>query len=306
MLNTYCARCGAVNQIGEHLCVGCGVNLADQPTYAAATERSEWTTDEPSSWTAAQPSEWEPYRNPAAPLPGIGSFSVGHVLGVTLRLFTKRLWLITKIVFLVVAPFEVFKLLSLTQARPDWQTISVAWLLGAICNILIAPALIYALMKVLETGVAPGVNESFRWGLTKVGRLAVCAAISFVLQALGYMLLVIPGIIVGLALALVYPVAVLEKGSPSDVLSRSRQLTRGYRWEILGAEMLLGLLALVVIGPVSFLFSMISPEAPKGLLVIAAIVQDIVEQTGTVLSLVMYLTLVRTWRQQNSILSLTN
>jgi uncharacterized membrane protein len=299
MPDTYCVQCGAVNQPGYHYCVGCGSYFGAQPTSAA--------TAEPRKWTTAPPPDWQPFRNPLVALRGIGSFSVNHVLALTLRQFGEHLWLISKLVFLVVAPFEIFKVMTLAQAPPDWQTISLALLLGATCNVLITPALIYAFMKNLETGVAPGVNESFRWGLTKIGRLALCAAISGVLQILGYALCVIPGIIVTLSLVLVYPVAVLEKGSPEDVLKRSSQLTRGHRWEILGAEIVLGLLALAVTGPASLLISNIK-DAPQAmeLTVFLAIVKDIAEQATTVLSLMMYLTLVRTPRPGNSILSLTN
>ena len=277
MPDTYCVQCGAVNQIGYQYCVGCGSHLSGS----------------------------QPLRNSDGAFSGIHTFNVSHVLALTLRHFTKRLWLITKIVFLVVAPFEVFQVLSLDQSPQDWQTIWIGLLLGALCNVLIAPALIYALMKILETGVAPGVNESFRWGLSKLGRLAVCAACSYVLQTLGYMLCIIPGIIVSLSLALVYPVAILEKGSLNDVLRRSKQLTRGHRWEILGAQMVLGLLILAISAPFTLLIAGL--ETPRvELLVFPAIVKDIAQQANTVLSLMMYLTLIRTPRQGNSTLSLTN
>jgi hypothetical protein len=288
MSDTYCAQCQTVNEIGYQYCVGCSSYLAAQPTYDASADSSEW----------------QPFSDPNKPLPGISTFDVSHVLALTLRNFTKRLWLITKIVFLVVAPFEIFKIMSLDQAQQDWQTIWIGLLLGAMCNVLIAPALIYALMKILETGVAPGVNESFRWGLSKLGRLAVCAACAYVLQTVGYMLCIIPGIIVSLSLALVYPVAILEKGSLNDVLRRSKQLTQGHRWEILGAQIVMGLLILVVSGPAVLLMAGIEPPRME-LLVFPAIVKDIAEQANTVLSLMMYLTLIRTPRQGNSTLSFT-
>jgi hypothetical protein len=299
MPDTYCVQCGAVNQPGYQYCVGCGSYLGAQSISA--------TPAAPGAWTTAEPREWQPFRNPLMALRGIRSFTVGHVLALTLRNLGEHLWLIAKLVFLVVAPFEIFKVMTLAQAPPNWQTTSITLLLSATCNVLIAPALIYALMKNLETGVAPGVNESFRWGLTKIGRLAVCAAISGVLQLLGYALCVIPGIIVKLSLVLVYPLAVLEKGSPEDVLKRSSQLTRGHRWEILGAEIVLGLLALAVSGPANLLIANIK-DAPQAmeLMVFLAIIKDIAEQGTTVLSLMMYLTLVKNPRRGNSILSLTN
>ena len=295
MPNTYCVQCGAVNQIGIQNCIGCGAYLAAQPTYAASGD--------PGEWLPADSRDWEPLPDPQTAFKGIRSFSVGHVLGSTLRIYTKHLWLTTKIVFLVVTPFEIFKVMSLAHAPQDWQTISITWLLGIMCNVLIAPALVYALMKNLETGAVPGVNESFRWGLTKIGQLAVCAVISWVLQFVGYLLCIIPGIILSLTLAVVYPVAILEKESPVDVLWRSSELTRGHRWEILGVGIVLGLLVLAVIGPASLLLGNVN-SVP--LTVFASIVKDIAEQAFTVLSLVMYLTLIRTPTQGYTTLNLTN
>jgi len=250
-----------------------------------------------------EPYEWQPHLAPHAALAEIRPFTVGHVLALTLRLFGTHLWLITKLVFLVVTPVEIFKVMSLSQAPNDWRTISSTLVLGAMCNVLIAPALIYAVMKDLETGFAPGVNESFRWGLTKIGRLAVCAALSWVLQGLGYMLFIIPGIIVSLSLVLVYPVAILEKGSPEDVLRRSSALTRGHRWEILSAEIGLGVLILMVTVPAAFL---LANAGSVQLDVFVAVLKDIAEQAASMLSLMMYLTLLRTPRQGHSILHLTN
>ena len=289
MLNTYCTGCGAVNNIGRDFCAGCGANLTVQPQFASATNAG-----------ATQHHEWQPFRDPHRALAGIKPFGPIEVIGKTVRLYTRHLWLITKIVFVVVTPFEILKVMRLAEGM-DWQTRGTTLLLGAICNVLIAPALIYALMKVLETGAAPGINESFRWGLTKLWRLAICAAISWVLQALGYMLCVVPGIIVSLTLAVVYPVAVLENGSPEKVLRRSSQLTRGYRFEILLAWFLLGLGGALIIGLPAALLADVN-SAP--LSAAAAIVVDIAEQAFTVMSLVMYLSLLRTPRQGHLLLPL--
>jgi hypothetical protein len=293
MLNTYCATCGAVNQIGEEFCVGCSANLALQPAAASGSSDS----------SPADGHEWQPCQNPRKLFSEIKPFSIGHALSSTLSIFFKNIWVITKIVFVVVAPFEIFKAISLAQGRQDWQTTLLTLLLGAACNVLIAPALIYAVMKVLETGAAPSANESFRWGLSKIGSVVICGAISWVLQVLGYALCIIPGIIVSLTLALVYPIAILENESVEAVLKRSSALTRGHRLEILIAGLLLG----VAVGGIClpFVFLMSSTGWPP-LDVVGGIVTDLLEQSFTVLSLVMYLSLIQLPRQGRSLLPLSN
>jgi len=124
-----------------------------------------------------------------------------------------------------------------------------------------------------------------------------------VLQVLGYALCIIPGIIVSLTLALVYPIAILENESVEEVLKRSSALTRGHRLEILIAG--LGL-ALVVGGIVlPFVFLMVSAGWPP-LEVIGGIVTYLLEQSFTVLSLVMYLSLIQLPGQGRSSLSILN
>lgn len=294
MLNTYCATCGAVNHIGEEFCIGCSANLALQQSAASIA---------PDDSRPADSHEWQPFQNPPKVFSEIPPFSAGNVLRSSLSLFFKNIWLITKIVFVVVAPFEIFKAVSLAQGRTDWQTTLLTLLLGAVCNLLIAPALIYAVMKVLETGDAPGVNESFRWGLSKIGSVAICGGLSWVLQVLGYALCIIPGIIVSLTLALVYPIATLENESAEEVLKRSSALTGGHRLQILIAGIGLALVAGAIGLPFAFLMS--SVDWPP-LNVVGGIVTDLLEQSFTVLSLVMYLSLIQQPRQGLSLLPSLN
>lgn len=294
MLTTYCTTCSAVNHIGEEFCVGCGADLALQHSAdSAPTDTSHQTTDH----------EWQPFQNPARVCSEIGRFGAGNVLSTTLSIFFKNIWLITKIVFMVVAPFEIFRALSLAAGRQDWQTTLLTLLLSAICNVLIAPALIYALMKHLETGAAPGVNESFRWGLTRIGRVAICGGISWLLQSLGYLLCFIPGIIVSLTLALVYPIATLENEAAGDVLRRSSTLTRGHRLEILIASIGLALVLGVIGVPTALLLG--NANWPP-MNIVGGIIIDVLEQSFTVFSLVLYLSLFRTPGQKRSLLSLSN
>jgi len=245
---------------------------------------------------------WQNFLDPRKHVPSIRTFGVINVLGPSLSLFISHFWFITKMVFIVVAPFEIFKVLSLANPYDKFELRAQAFLLGRLCHLLIAPALIYALMKFMHTGVAPGVHESYRWGLTRLGKLLVCAAIAYFLQALGYVFLIIPGIMIGLTLAVVYPIAVLEQRSVSDVLRRSSQLTRGYRFEILGAQLVMWLMTLMITIPLGLMSQNVSfwPLA-----VLAAIVEDVIQQASLVLTLVMYLSLLRTHQPSRPIVSLT-
>ena len=220
---------------------------------------------------------------------------VGDVLGPTLKLFFRNFWLITKIVIVIVAPFEVFRILNFENLPDNWQLNVGVYLLDQVCKVLIAPALIYALMKVMQTGIAPGINESYRWGFSKLGKLIICAILSVLLQRLGFALCIIPGIVIYLSLIVAYPIAILENGSATGALETSRDLTKGHRWNILGASILLGLVMAVPVGVAEILVFATRDLWP--LQVAAAILSDIFEQSLTVLSLVTYLSIRALWSQ---------
>ena len=220
---------------------------------------------------------------------------VGDVLGPTLKLFFRNFWLITKIVIVIVAPFEVFRILNFENLPDNWQLNVGVYLLDQVCKVLIAPALIYALMKVMQTGIAPGINESYRWGFSKLGKLIICAILSVLLQTLGFALCIIPGIVIYLSLIVAYPIAILENGSATGALETSRDLTKGHRWNILGASILLGLVMAVPVGVAEILVFATGDLWPLQLA--AAILSDIFEQSLTVLSLVTYLSIRALWSQ---------
>src|ERR1700752_1462621 len=210
MTKVRCNSCGSVNVLSDEICRACGLELSSTSPISTPTYSE-------------------------APAISIGPFNgVGDVLGPALTIFWKNIWLITRLVVVVVTPFEVFKALSIRELAGNWQLNVGTLALQAFCNVLIAPALIYALMKVMQTGIAPGINESYRWGLNKLAKLSICAVMALVLEMIGLVLCIIPGIFLFLAFELVYPMAVLEDGSPMEILNRSFAQAKGFRWNRLG------------------------------------------------------------------------
>jgi F0F1-type ATP synthase membrane subunit c/vacuolar-type H+-ATPase subunit K len=216
-----------------------------------------------------------------------------------LRLFVRNFWLITKITFVIVAPFEIFRVLSTRNIRPDFQLSAGILVLDLLCNVLIAPALIYALMQLMQTGTAPGINESYRWGFGKLGKLIVCAVCVWIMVGLGTLLCFIPGIILAMCFMLVYPMAVLEKGSITATLWSSYDLTKGHRWNIFGATFIVGLLLITPSLPAKIAASSVVVDNPDfwPVQVAAMIFGDILGQAMTVLSLVIYLSIRALWSQ---------
>jgi len=289
MTNVKCTRCGVVNVLSNEICKACGLELSPAAGYS----------ETPRTFYPEFP------RSSTLLIHAIKPFNgVFEALGSAVTIFSKNIWLITKLVLVIVTPFEIFKVLSVGETRGNWQLGLGTFALQIFCNVLIAPALIYALMKVMQTGVAPGINESYRFGISKVVKVLLCTVMVWFMVGVGLVMLIIPGIVLFLAFELVYPVAVLEGGSPGEILKRSYALTRGYKWNILGATFLMSVMLGVASAPVTILVAWLAFNgiAVGPLQVVAALISDILSEATTVLSLVIYLGILRTLGTRQSLL----
>jgi hypothetical protein len=281
MTNIKCNLCGAVNGVADEVCKVCGAEL-----------QSPFRDNESSPPQSPQPDIIRPFDG------------MGSILGPTINLFMGKFWLITKIVFVIVAPFEIFKALSLGTTKPDLQLMVGIFALQLLSNALIVPALYYALVKVMETGSEPSVNEAYRWGLSKMPKLILSAVMSWIAIMVLTLLCIIPGIIAGLAFHVVYPVAVFEKRSALDVLNRSYELTQRRLLSIFVAGFVIAVVgglgsmpAIAITGALAASGTGFLP-AEIG----AAIFVDIVAEITTVFSLVVYLSILRALGRTRSVI----
>ena len=289
MTNVNCIRCGAVNLIADEVCKECGAELR-APVYTEPPPSTE------------QQDEGVPLLASSVIPPFDGA---GDGIVPTFNLFKNNVWLITKIVFVIVAPFEIFKTLSFKNIQgADWQLIAGTFVLQILTSILVAPALFYALTKVIETGVAPGINDSYRWALGKLPKLLVAAILSWVMVGLAALACIVPGIILRVAFVPVYAIAVFEQGSAIDALKRSWEITKGHRWNIFAAGLVIGLIifafnipATVIAGVLTFNHVNFWPLEAA-----VAIYTDIVSELTTILSLVIYVGILRTLERGHSVL----
>jgi uncharacterized membrane protein len=273
-----------VNLLAAEICQGCGAELGGLPTTAAPTSGYALTTP---FVPTSEPTE-EEFETRRA----IGPFvSAGAAIGSTIDLFRRNVWLITKIIFVVFAPFEIFKALSVREQETGWQTAAGILFLGLVCKALVAPSLIYSLVTVIRTGVAPSLTDCYRWGLGRLGKIVACASMAWVLEMLGFVCFIVPGIILTLAFELVYPMAALENLGPIEILKRSYHLTKGYRWRIFGASFVIGLLCMIVSIPTSIVAGILLSTGINVWPLEAAVsmINDIVNESTTILSLVIYL-----------------
>lgn len=292
-----CARCGLLNAASAEICTACGAELSGPVLSGSGggdggARSGESGYGRAGGWGAAAGAS----LGEMASSPAIGPFtSIGAVITPTIDLFKDNFWLITKIVIVVFAPYEIFKAWETRVPRADWQTAVGIFLLDLVCRALVAPALIYALVTVMRGGKSPAVSEAYRWALGRLGRIMLCATLAWLITMLGMIALIVPGLILSLAFAIVYPMAALEDRRPMKILERSYNLTKGYRIRIFLASLVIGLLSAVIAMPAGAVIVMLAAGGVSfwPLTALISLIADVAYQLSTVLSLVIYLSLVR-------------
>jgi len=87
-----------------------------------------------------------------------------------------------------------------------------------------------------------------RRGLALVAPVIAVVLLSSLLIFAGSLAIVIPGLIIYTILWLVVPVTVIERPGIVESLRRSSELTKGYRWQIFGIILILGVTGGVILG----------------------------------------------------------
>jgi|GEM_PF-991034 len=278
-----CLRCGFTVSTSDEFCARCGAEALN-PAYknVLSTHTYQPLINE----------EVVDQNRQTKTTPVVASFrGVGDVFSPTISVFTKNFWFITKLVFVLFAPLEVFKALSIQPGADRWQTSLGTFCLEMVCRALIAPSLIYGIYSLMHTGVAPSLTECYRRGLSRLGKVVGSLALAWPLQALGTLALIVPGIILSLAFELIYPLATLENLGPVDTLKRSFALTKGYRGSIFVAGLALWLSVGAISLPVQGISVLLMANGMRFWPVEAAlaIMVDVVGEVSTILSLMIYL-----------------
>jgi hypothetical protein len=170
-------------------------------------------------------------------------FSVSLALSRAIEVLVKNFFTIYVISALATLPFTLYT--WFTTGEHASAAGYFAGLLNVVLTSLSEAMIVYATFQALRgRGIDP--RESIARGLQRFGAVFVTSLLVGLAMVLGLLLLIVPGLIVMVVFYLAIPVCVVERLGPSQSLSRSSQLTSGYRWQIFGAAFLLFIAGLVV------------------------------------------------------------
>ena len=114
------------------------------------------------------------------------------------------------------------------ESSPTSRWISATWFLSA----LVIPAVVYGLVAKFRGGQTAPVRESLRWGRRQWGKTLWNMFKVEVTVALWGLLLVIPGLVAMVRLIFADVIVAIEADRETEVLARSRVLSKGHGWRI--------------------------------------------------------------------------
>jgi len=216
-------------------------------------------------------------------LPALRPLSMGEILDVSFQLY-RRHFAALAMVALICSGLPVLLSLFIEASggmlQHVWLTLAYYGIFVVLSAIATAATVFIVsesyLGRPLSAGEALNRATPFLW------RVIACSILTGLLVMVGFLLFLVPGIVLLCGLILAFPALVLEPGSSaSGALARSWALTRGSRWRIFGMLLTLGLLLYVPIVALTALAALVLPDAPTGSvmsggligLVMAAVVQ---------------------------------
>lgn len=204
-------------------------------------------------------------------------FTVGNVVGRGLRIWARNLPVLIVLSLVVYSP--VIAVGALTPGEVDasfeeeWQEDeSAAYVreglpMGELVANLLTYFLSFAMTGAVTYGVIRRLNqepagffESVRVGLGRFFPALGTGIVVSLVVGIGTLLLIVPGIYLSAMLAVAVPAAVVERIGVGGALARSRSLTLGHKWRVLGVSVVVMLLSVLL----SFALGVVGGLATSG------------------------------------------
>jgi hypothetical protein len=148
---------------------------------------------------------------------------------------------IALVVFVVIA--LVGALLGAILA--NWAAAVISAVISIVGTYWLQGTLVKAVEDVRDGRADLSLSETFRQVWPRVGAIVVAGILAGIAILIGFLLLIVPGLLLLTWWIVIIPVIVLENASAAEAFGRSRELVRGHGWNVLGV-ILLTILILIV------------------------------------------------------------
>jgi hypothetical protein len=196
-------------------------------------------------------------RGAALPRP----MGIGEILSTAFQLYRRHWRTLLTIAAVVIVPLTLLHYLLGDLIRTQGETtrngvvetaswsVGIAGLLTALASILMYLVLTGAITRAVAAEVAgqdPSVEQSYRFGFHRLGSVLLVSVLVGLAIIGGLILLIIPGIYIGVRLAVSIEALVVEGRRGTEAMGRSWELVGGHWWHAFGTIVVGGLLTGIV------------------------------------------------------------
>jgi hypothetical protein len=176
------------------------------------------------------------------------------------RAHARHLLTIAFVVYVIAALLEV-----LLAALLGLFGVLLASVVSLIATFLLQAALVKAVEDVRDGRVDLSLGDTVRAARPAVGRVAGASILAGLGIAVGFVLLIVPGLFLLTIWCLIAPVIVLEGVGVGASFGRSRELVRGFGWNVFGTLVTVFLVQIVVGIVIGIILSPLPQTVGQGL-----------------------------------------
>ncbi len=234
--------------------------------------------------------------------------SLGEILSAAFEIYKANASKLILIVAIVVVPLSLLGALIVhTVAASNERTVTVLGqtqtisdrtfaavvagsLIAAIVGVIISAVLQAAMMRaatLATIGDPVDVEASYRWGLKRFGSVLLVGLLVGLAVGIGFLLLIIPGIIFHTLFSVSIPALVIENRRGTDAMKRSWELAKEHFWHVLGVVVV----AAIITGVISSVIGSFGGSNWLTSWIFSAIAQIITAPFSALVSVLLYLDL---------------
>jgi hypothetical protein len=196
---------------------------------------------------------------------------IGEILRAAFQLYRRHWRTLVAIAALVVVPLTLLQygighwvrshgqqLHGQAAVSPSFWAVASASLLAALVGLLLYQVLTGAITRTIATEVTGqdlGLEQSYRFGFTRLGPVLVVSVLVGLATIGGLILFIIPGIYIGVRLAVSIQALVVEGKRGTGAMRRSWDLVGGHWWHVAFTVLVAGLITAVVNAVITAPFS---------------------------------------------------
>jgi hypothetical protein len=174
-------------------------------------------------------------------------FRIGPIFTRSWSIYAANFLKFTLVAVVIALPNQLIRsnlttLVSATQVDIG-QTLVGSWIIALILEFIGQGVILYGAFQAVD-GHPVVIGAAVRRWLSRFWAIIGISILVFLGLAVGFALLIIPGVIMALRWAVTLPVCMVEGKGPLASMRRSAQLTKGHRWKLFGIGVLVYVVAI--------------------------------------------------------------